>query len=93
MLKKLFGPSKPKWERIRADRLPRWVGRQMNATRKASSGIGADIGEILVYRLKGKRFRYRLEYPVISNGYGGRALGNVVAYRKMRMRYWKKRNR
>ena len=91
MLKKLFGPSKPKWERIHSDNLPRWVNKQMNNTWK-TSGIGAEIGEVLVYRLKGKRFRYKLEYPVINNGYGGRDLGSVVAYRKPRTWYWKKMN-
>ena len=93
MLKKLFGPSKPKWEVVQSNMVPGWVQKQID--RIYGTSPEADLGQLLIYRIKGKRFRYKMEFEVRagSGWYSNqRVWGNVRVYRKPRMWYWKKLN-
>ena len=90
MLKKLFGLRKPKWEVVRG-RTPRWVQKQLNSIYRSEPA--GDPGEVVVYQVRGKRFRYKIEIPVTTlYGQGHRLWGDATVYRKPRMRHWKKMN-
>ena len=88
MLKKLLGLRKPKWQTVQSGNVPKWVQKQID--RIYRSGTAGDPGEIVVYQLRGRRFRYKLEFPVGVGENGYRAYGNVRVYSKPRMWYWKK---
>ena len=92
MLKKLFGlrtPRKgvvksrgiPRWEVVQRRNAPRWVQKQIDSIYRGQ--VQADVGKIVVYRLKGRRYSYKLEFSVISS-WGTRDWGPVVVSRRRR---------
>ncbi len=95
ILKGKAAPSKktashPQWEvigrknygEVSFNKVPAWVQKQITHIYK--HGPGSSLGE-LTYQLKGKRYRYKLEFA----GQGGPIL---VVSRKPRTWYWKKLN-
>ena len=87
MLKKLFGPGKPKWEVVSSSSTPGWVRKKITQIYKY--GAEGDPGDVLVYRFEGKRFRYKVEIPWYAGEGYWRASGEATVYRKPRTWYWK----
>ena len=62
------------------NQVPVWVQKEIKEIQKKSSIASA-------YRLKGRRYRYRVKFNYLGHGNC-----TIDVYRKMRMRYWKKLN-
>ena len=80
----------PSYRPIARHRLPGWVKSQIKSIRKRP--VQGDAGDVVVHSLKGKRYRYKLEFPVVKNWWK-RDLGPVTAYRKPRTWFWKRMNK
>ena len=80
----------PSYGPIARHRLPGWVKSQIESIRKRP--VQGDAGDVVVHSLKGKRYRYKLEFPVVKNWWK-RDLGPVTAYRKPRTWFWKRMNK
>ena len=79
----------PSYKFIDQSNTPKWIRARINSIYKRP--VQGNAGEIVVYRFKGKRYRYRLEFSVLKNWWK-RDWGPVVVYRKPRTWFWKKLN-
>ena len=82
-------PPTPSYKIIGKSDTPKWIRARINSIYK--SPVKGDAGEVVVYRFKGKRYRYRLEFSVVKNWWK-RDWGPVEVYRKPRTWFWKKIN-
>ena len=84
---KLLPP--PGYKIIDHSNTPKWIRARINSIYKKP--VKGKVGEIVVYRLKGKRYRYRLEFSV-TKSWWKHDWGSVEVYRKPRTWFWKKLN-